>query len=342
MADILYLGDAEEGSTSLHRAEALRRLGHQATIVPLGDFCPPLSRWAGKADYLTGHRWRQGAIVERLKNRIGAARRDVVWIDSGWWCGPSTAKFLRGIADKLVLLNLDDPTGPREPRHWASLRRAAPLFDAAALVRPETVEEFRQLGAKNAIRIWRGYDEVAHAPEQADRVPEQEMKSEVVFVGTGFEDRPQFMAELIERGVPLSIWGSSWKRDRHWSRIEPHWRGPSAMGPRYVAATRRAKVCLGLLSRLNRDLHTTRSGEIPYMGGLFCAPRTSEHLAMFEDGKEAVFWDDVDDCAEICRRLLTDTELRERIRQAGSEKVRRLGIGNETVCQQILQQAGVR
>ena len=93
---------------------------------------------------------------------------------------------------------------------------------------------------------------------------------------------------------------------------------------------------MGLLSHGNRDLHTTRSVEIPYAGGLLCAERTSEHLEMYREDLEAVFWKDVDECVEKCRRLLADGVLRERIRKAGMQRVRELGVGNEDVCNQVL------
>ena len=40
-------------------------------------------------------------------------------------------------------------------------------------------------------------------------------------------------------------------------------------------------LCLGLLSKGNRDLQTTRSLENPYAGGPLCAQRTSERLALY-------------------------------------------------------------
>jgi hypothetical protein len=105
-----------------------------------------------------------------------------------------------------------------------------------------------------------------------------------------------------------------------------------------VAALQGAKIALGFLSHGNRDLHTRRSVEIPYAGGLLCAERTTEHLAMYEEGIEAVFWSDVNECAAICHKLLVDDVLRERIRQQGMTRVRADGYGNESVCREILLQ----
>ncbi len=336
MAKILYLGDLSHGSTSLQRAEALRRLGHHIVALSSEEFYPPQGRIHGKVNFLTGHAFQQAAIVNRLERMIGEGKYDVGWVDAGWWCGPPVAKLLAAHVEKLVLLNLDDPTGPREPSHWRSLLQALPLFNLCAVVRWETAHEFHQLGAQRVVRIWRSYDEIAHAPERAATVAAAEFRSEVSFIGTRMEDRHEFMVRLVERGVPLSIWGDRWKNCPGWKTLKNSYRGPAVVGAEYVAAMQRSKICLGLLSSKNRDLHTTRSSEIPYAGGLFCGMRTSEHRAMFAEGEEAVFWENADECAEVCHELLRDEPLRRRIQAAGSLKIRTLGIGHQQVCQCLL------
>jgi spore maturation protein CgeB len=165
-------------------------------------------------------------------------------------------------------------------------------------------------------------------------------QSHVVFIGTWIagERRDEFLLALIDRGVNVSIWGDRWQKAPSWPRLQAHWRGAALGGKDYVAAIQGSKIALGLLSHGNRDLHTTRSSEIPYAGGLLCAERTSEHLEMYREGVEAVFWKDAEECAAVCRQLLADDALRERIRRQGMERVSAGGYGNEAVCQDILTQ----
>lgn len=336
---ILYLGDAGPHATSEHRCRALERIGCDVEHLPTSAFVRTSNRVANKIHYLTGHRARQNYCLAYLRDHVKNQQWDVIWVDAGWWCGPRVARFLRQACQRLVLVNLDDPTGPREPFHWQSLRRAVSTFHLCVTVRRETESELRQLHAEKVLRIWRGYDEVAHAPALANSVSPGTLQSEVAFIGTRMEDRHEFLIELVKRNVPLSIWGNGWKDGPGWGAIKQAWRGPGIVGPEYVAAIQRADICLGLLSKGNRDQHTQRSAEIPFAGGLFCAQRTSEHLQMYQEGKEAVFWDNVDECAETCHRLLNDDRLRGEIRAAGAKAVRALGIGNETNCQKILEAA---
>ena len=98
----------------------------------------------------------------------------------------------------------------------------------------------------------------------------------------------------------------------------------------------------GLLSKGNRDLHTTRSAEVPHLGGVFCAERTREHEALYLDGKEAVFWSDAAECAAACKALLDDAPLRRSMAAAGRVRCIANGTLNETVAEQVLQRVAQR
>jgi spore maturation protein CgeB len=93
---------------------------------------------------------------------------------------------------------------------------------------------------------------------------------------------------------------------------------------------------LGLLSKGNRDRHTTRSFEIPAIGGLLCAERTDEHCQSYKEGVEAVFWDDAEECIEQCRRLLKDDALVAAIKKNGHQRYLQSGQKNESVLNAIL------
>lgn len=122
--------------------------------------------------------------------------------------------------------------------------------------------------------------------------------------------------------------------------MKAFWRGPGLHEDRdYAAAILASKVCLGLLSKGNRDKHTTRSLEIPSLGGLFCAERTSEHLALYEEDREAVFWSSAEECAEKCLALLKDEPRRRAIAEAGHRRALKNGWFNEKVLARILERA---
>jgi hypothetical protein len=191
--------------------------------------------------------------------------------------------------------------------------------------------------------VWRAADEVGHAPRRPTREERERYGSEVAFVGTYLPERGPFLAELVQGGVPLTIYGDNWQKAREWPLLEPYWRGPASKSDdEYALMVQCAKVNLGLLSKRNRDLHTTRSAEVPYLGGVFCAERTREHDALYVDGKEAIFWDGAAECAAACDALLHDAALRRSIAAAGRARCIANGTLNENVAEAVLQRVAQR
>ncbi|OLY93800.1 Glycosyl transferases group 1 [Cnuella takakiae] len=342
MATILYIGDDNTGSTSAHRAKALERLGHSVSIQnPYVGLNSSLNgKFSGAFHYKTGFVWLQRAVVKWVQeNLCNTSNYDLVWIDSGELFGVKSLKLIKSLTSKLVLYNVDDPTGSRDGKRFDSLKKSMPFYDLIVVVRNETERECYELGARKVLRVFRSYDEVAHSSDNLDLNALLAFQSEVAFIGTWMphEGRDEFLIELIKQNIPLSIWGNGWHKSKYYMQLKPCIRGKSIYGRDYVAAIRSSKICIGMLSKGNRDLHTQRSLEIPYAGGLFCAKRTTEHNAMYLEGEEAVFWEDASECAAVCKQLLGDDTLRERIRKAGFDRVISLGVGNEEVCKKVIQ-----
>ncbi len=295
------------------------------------------SRAISKLDFLLGNRLLQQPLFEFLKSTCKKGEWDIAWVDSGWWCGPKILQYLKSIAPQVVLLCNDDPMGGRETYHWKQLVKSISRYDLCATFREPTAVDFQNAGAADVLRLRFGYDEFAHDPSTGLSEPVGDFESEVCFVGTRMEDRGDFLLRLVQLGVPLSIWGNGWESRSVSGELKKHLRGRGIANSKYIAAITRSKVCVGMLSKGNRDLHTQRSLEIPYAGGLLCAPRTSEHLDMYADGKEAVFYDSAEECARLCHELLADPERRRDISEAGSKRVRELGVGNEQMVGRIIE-----
>ncbi|MFI3223230.1 MAG: glycosyltransferase [Methylococcaceae bacterium] len=340
---ILYIGDNKSNSTSRHRADALSRLGHKVLVVdPYADLSRQLShRFLGALHYRSGYRLLQYGMINWVNTLLqvhAANPTDLVWVNGGELLGHAVITKLRQFNCPLILYMNDDPTGSRDGRRFDSLLKALSSYDLCAVVRNQNVTEFLQLGAPKAFRVWMSYDEIIHQLLQDSILIPLHFQSEVAFVGTWMrnENRDQFMLHLLERGLNIAIWGDRWQKSAYWPQLKNHWRGSSLSGQDYVSAIQGAKICLGLLSKGNRDLHTTRSMEIPYAGGLLCAERTTEHLELYCENEEAVFWSDAQECAEKCLDLLAHPEKRERIRLAGMKRVLENKVGNEDICQQII------
>lgn len=334
--DILYLG--YRSGTSLQRANALRRLGHRVVHVDLGELLPN-RRWVNRITWKLGGQWFSPWIARGLNSELSGKRFDLCHVDSGELVTPRIIRLLREHAPKVVNYNIDDPTGERDRARFIAYRRSLPFYDLCVVMRPQNVDEARRLGARHVVRVYRSADEVAHAPRPLTQQDWAQFGAEVLFLGTWFPERGAFLLELIERGTPLTICGANWHKAPEWPKLQPHWRAGELYGENYAKAIQCAKVNLGLVSKGNRDLHTTRSLEIPALGSLLCAERTSEHTTMYNEGTEALFWSDAAECAAMCQLALNDDELRQRISAAGHARVKANGHYNENIMKFIVDMA---
>jgi len=335
--NILYLGP--DYGSSRHRADALRRLGHSVELIDPWALLPRypfIKKVIGKLAYEIGPAWHEPYIRHRLLTALKSKFFDVIWSDQCNLIGTNTTLALKQHGRWFLSYAVDDPFGPRDKKRFSLFRKAIMHFDLIAVVRRPNVKEAYALGVPRVVLVLRSADEIAHAPIALTSEEKAWWGSDVAFIGTWMPERGPLLARLMELGVPLTLYGNRWQKAPEWPVIKNVWRGSGIVGPDYVKAIQSAKICLGLLSKGNRDLHTQRSAEIPYIGSVLCAERTSEHLAMYKEEEEAVFWDTPEECAEKCFALMADEERRQRIARAGRERCISNGTLNEPVMRRIL------
>lgn len=337
---ILYLGDDNPSFTSAHRANALRRLGHEVKVInpraalPRSPLVGGISTRLGLGPFVP---W----INAVLRRKIDGEAFDLAWIDCGAELSPGFHRWLRARGMRILNYNVDDPFGVRDGHKWDLYRRAVPGHDLTVVVRSENVAEARAAGAKNILRVFRSYDPVAHAPVILSDAEQRQWASEVVFAGSWMPERGPFMVRLLELGVPLSIRGNDWQKAPEYERLRPIIRGEAVYGSDYVRTIQCARLALGLVSKGNRDLHTTRSLEIPFIGGAaFCAERTSEHEVMYQDGQQALLWNSAEECAECCREGLADPARLRRLAENGRKRVVQLRLANDDIASAALAMLG--
>ncbi|MCT0230727.1 glycosyltransferase [Synechococcus sp. CS-1324] len=321
--------------------EALRRLGNNVAIFNPRSLLRLSSSWRSAIGYLSGYCLLQSELIYVLQTNpmLNQARPDLVYVIGGELLGPQAVLWLKQrFSVPILLFNNDDPTGPRDWKRFISLRAALPFYDFCVCVREQNLLEWIAFGAQRVFRVLTSYDEVVHAPPKPVDDADTSESDSILFIGTLIpgEHRDTFLLKLKQSGLPIHLMGNRWQRSPHWSELRMCHMGNGILNTAYASALAKASICLGFLSHGNRDLLTRRSVEVPFAGSLLCAERTSEHQLLYEEGYEAIFWDTVEECGLLCCDLLTHPMKREVMRQAGSSRVRELGVGNEDISRSIL------
>lgn len=315
--------------------EAMRRRGHLVTAVDPNAVLRDnrlLIYWA----WHTGALGLAGRVEGWLREAIGDGCHDVAFVDGGELLSAGAVRLLRRQAGRVALFNRDNPFVARDGRRWRTLLRALPEYDLFVTPRQSTADRAAGYGARRVLRVNFFADEAIHRPGAPTAAEQAVYGSPVAFVGTWFPERGPFMETLLRRGVPLRIIGQRWERAPNYAALRQAV-VPGYLGPQqYAAAVRSATIAIAMLSKGNADLQTSRSSEIPAMGVALCAERTPEHVGMYEEGEEAVFWSSAEECADRCLSLLADRPRLERLAAAGRRRVLRNDNWAESTLERIL------
>lgn len=275
-------------------------------------------------------------IAIRQLNRavLGESRRlrpDMVLFWRPTHILPATLRRLSRMGVRTASYNNDDPFGQGHhadtPWHqrwlWTWYRRCLPLFDLNFFYRPVNCTEARAAGARHAALLLPYFIPAQDRPLQLDAAESERFGCDIVFVGHYEADgRDDLVRALLDAGLSVKLWGDdTWNRAELAPKLGCLQPVRPALGDDYRRALAGAKVCLCLLSRLNRDTYTRRCFEIPACGRPMLAERTADLMAMFREDEEACFFGAGGELVEKARLLLDNTDLRERIAAAGLRRV---------------------
>ncbi len=334
---ILYIGP--EKGTAIQRINALRRLGHDVTVLDSYLAIPAMhlpDKWFAYWIYGTGAFGFAWFIRRYVLSQVKGRSFDFVLVDHGELLDGATVAALKKIGGVVANYNQDNPYVSRDRQKWRLFLKALPNYDLVATHRISSAEGAARAGARRVLLVREAADEAVHRPIELSDEDRARFSSDVAFIGTWMPERGPFMLRLVERGVPLRIYGARWNKAPEYERLQQHIVLGNLDGDDYVKAIRGASIAIGLLSKGNADLHTTRSFEIPAIGTLFCAERTTDHLEMYKDGEEAIFFDSPEECADLCMSLLAQPERIKRIAAAGLARVRQNGDFNEKLLTKII------
>ena len=221
----------------------------------------------------------------------------------------------------LISFQDDNPFGTRShdrPR-WRYYSQAIPEYDLHLVKRQSDVAELKKRGAKAVEFFMHGYYAGLFHPVPEETIP-RSSKHDVVFVGTPHDHRVEIIGDIFKNAqCSLHVYGGNWNRTLiyylHRRQFHPH-----TVNEGYVHVLCGAKICLGFVSSSNQDEYTMRTFEIPACKGFFLAERTPTHQALFEEGKEAEFFDSADECADKIKYYLTNESARQQIAEAGYQR----------------------
>lgn len=323
--------------TSLHRTWALRKCGEDVDIID--SDAPKCSLWYRICYhlFLWGLPVRlpdEANVNAKIQNYVGSKKYDVVWIDKGVTIEPETLNFIKEKCPnaKIVSYSPDNMA----LRHNQSLQylECIPLYNIHFTTKSYILDDMKRLGAKKIVFTNQLFESTYHHPMNLTDEERKRLGGDVGFIGAWEKERCDSILFLANHGIKVKVFG-----DGKWGEYKniPNLTICSGIySVDYSKALQAFKISLCFLRKMNFDQQTSRTMEIPGCGGFMLAERTDEHLALFEEGKEAAFFSSDEELLEKCRYYLAHDEERKAIAEAGHKKCETAGYSNEKGIEKML------
>lgn len=342
---VLFVGYMGRGQTSGMRCAALRRLGYDVVSVDAGTL------WQGTG-YLArqvGQRMPHGDRIERFNEQVMAAalhhEPQMLWAEKQEYLHPETIRALQDRGALAIHYN-PDPYFSLEWKRTPLADACLEVYDVFVVTKRYELDAYGRYTRGQIVYSPLGYDPVGHAPVAIPQDPGQR----VVFVGGWEPRRERLLALAREQTAGVAVWGYGWAmaqqsrlnvlRALRLGRLNPGHRlyvgrrqlslasatraGEVGNGEiyeeRYAEAVGASSIALGFVREVCPDQHTTRTFEIPALGGFMLADRTEEHLELFEEGREAEYFSNDEEFVDKVRFYLANDGPRIRISRAGHKR----------------------
>ncbi|MFA5832066.1 MAG: glycosyltransferase [Bacteroidota bacterium] len=304
--NILYIGPLELGGTCYQRYQALESLGHNVIGIDTGNHLKR-SIFTKTKDRIKSKIFNQSDLTQanaRMLEVITSSQQNIVWIDKGLSILSDTLLNIKEINSKIILISYspDDMMNPNNQS--LEYLKSIPIYDHHITTKSYNVKELQDLGAKNVIMMDNSFSELLHHPYEIALKDKNILGGSVGFIGFWERERESTLTYLAENGINVRIWGPWPKFRKYNKRLKVE--GRALWGMEYAKAICSFDINLCFLRKINRDLQTTRSIEIPACGGFMLAERSDEHKKLFTEGKEAEYFSSDEELFEKTKYFISN------------------------------------
>jgi spore maturation protein CgeB len=272
-----------------------------------------------------------------IKRYINESRFDIIWVDKGLTIKASTLLYIKKKQPnvKIVSFTLDNMV--ERHNQSSNFLKSIGLYDYHITTKSYIINNLRNLGAKNVIFTNQSFDSSFHYPRILDKEELESFGGDIGFIGMWEKQRCDSILYLVNNGLKVKVYGGGvWKK---YINYHPNLTiKPSVFSENYPKCLQSFKISLCFLRKMNSDLQTSRTMEIPACGGFMMAERTKEHLELFVEGKEADFFSTDKELLDKCKYYLKNEKLRIEISKAALNRCNKSGYSNIDSLKKIISQ----
>ena len=335
---ILAVAETWQGATDYGFVRAFRNAGHSVMVCPSDRFFP--SGWSSKALRIA-RRLLFAQLVREYNDdllaKARALRPHLFFAYAGAYVLPATLQTIR--EGGTVAVNLYPDTTFR--RDGGSLAGALARYDWIFQTKSFGVDDVRTVN-ENVSFMEHGFDAETHRRVTLDDRDRNVYACDASFIGTWSAKKGRMLADL-HRVLPelrLNIWGNQWERATE--GLGPGLMRSPVLGLEFSKAIAASDINLAILIEAQPgapqgDLTTTRTFEIPAVGGFMLHERNDEVRGFFEEGRDCAMFDGLDELVAKVRHYLANPEERARIAAAGRHRALTSGYSTDAHAAKVVE-----
>lgn len=259
------------------------------------------------------------SLNDKLQQYLHDEQFEVILVFKGMQLYPETIQYLKRHTKILANYNPDHPfhfysSGSGNKNVLNSIKYYDIYFSYASQITTQLKENYDV----SAYTIPFGYDDSNTAT--AAEMPEVENR--ILFIGSYDKGRAAFLNKIVHAN--LDIYGDmKWKtRNRLYPALAKAYQQKALYGSAYKFAISEAAGVINLMREQNmkEQSHNMRTFEVPGYGGVLISQRTDEQLNLFEEDKEAVYFDTVEELQSKMDFLNKNPETVKRIKRAAYQR----------------------
>lgn len=232
----------------------------------------------------------------------------------------------------LIHWSLDDVTGWHTKSLY--LHQHLKLYDIVYTTKAYNIKKLSELANKPVKLTTQGYSNNLHKPDTSNEC--KTIYPAVLFIGRYEKERFASIEFLANNGIGVEIFGPRWPKKLVGINPNITIHETGLYGTDYAKYLTGSKICLGFLSKINRDQYTSRSLEIPACKGFLLAERTDEHLQLFQEGVEAEFFSTDIELLNKVNYYLNNEEQRKQIAESGYQRCIKSGYSYDDIAKSII------
>lgn len=274
------------------------------------------------------------SLNQRILEKTESFKPYIVFIVKGNNIYPSTLEQIKKNKNiKLISWSLDDMYAKHNRSYYYT--KGLKYYDVIFTSKSYNLGELKEFGAKKVEFLYQAFSKKYHKP--CDDCTKANYKTDVLFIGFAEQERFEDLNYLAQNGIKIDIFGSGWNKKKFQNHHENLNITPKdLLGDDYANAISCSKISLCFLRKANRDLHTSRSIEIPACGGFMIAEATDEHKILFKEDEEAVYFSSKEQLLDKVKYYLEHEEERNTIVKAGYTKTRKDDYSYDDMVSRIL------